>query len=93
MEIAAFADIDLDARSVLPGVVTLSHTERNLPTIANVDARDFKDLACWLIVQIGPIALNVTTPSTAQVGRALSQRRRAPPPPSRQQEFRPATPH
>ena len=45
------------------GVVTLSHTERNLPTIANVDARDFKDLACWLIVQIGPISLNVTTPS------------------------------
>jgi hypothetical protein len=44
------------------GVVTLSQTERNLPTIANVDARDFKDLACWLIVQIGPISLNVTTP-------------------------------
>jgi len=34
-----------------------------LPTIANVGARDFKDLACWLIVQIGPISLNVTTPS------------------------------
>jgi hypothetical protein len=33
-----------------------------LPTIANVDARDFSDLACWLIVQIGPISLNVTTP-------------------------------
>jgi hypothetical protein len=32
-----------------------------LPTIANVD--DFSDLACWLIVQIGPISLNVTTPS------------------------------
>ena len=45
------------------GVVTLSQTERNLPTIANVDARDFKDLACWLIVQIGPISLNVTTPA------------------------------
>jgi two-component sensor histidine kinase len=44
------------------GVVTLSQTERNLPTIANIDARDFKDLACWLIVQIGPISLNVTTP-------------------------------
>ena len=44
------------------GVVTLSQTERNLPTIANVDARDFSDLACWLIVQIGPISLNVTTP-------------------------------
>lgn len=42
--------------------VTLSQTERNLPTIANVDARDFSDLACWLIVQIGPISLNVTTP-------------------------------
>ena len=45
------------------GVVTLSQTERNLPTTANVDARDFSDLACWLIVQIGPISLNVTTPS------------------------------
>ena len=44
--------------------VTLSQTERNLPTIANVDARDFSDLACWLIVQIGPISLNVTTPSS-----------------------------
>jgi hypothetical protein len=44
------------------GIVTLSQTERNLPTIANVDARDFSDLACWLIVQIGPISLNVTTP-------------------------------
>ena len=44
------------------GVVTLSQTERNLPTTANVDARDFSDLACWLIVQIGPISLNVTTP-------------------------------
>jgi hypothetical protein len=33
-----------------------------LPTTANVDARDFKHLACWLIVQIGPISLNVTTP-------------------------------
>jgi len=40
----------------------LSQTERNLPTIANVDTRDFSDLACWLIVQIGPISLNVTTP-------------------------------
>ena len=28
------------------GIVTLSQTERNLPTTANVDARDFKDLAC-----------------------------------------------
>ena len=45
------------------GIVTLSQTERNLPTIANVDARDFSDLACWLIVQIGPISLNVTTPA------------------------------
>jgi hypothetical protein len=44
------------------GVVTLSQTERNLPTIANVDASDFSDLGCWLIVQIGPITLNVTTP-------------------------------
>ncbi len=35
-----------------------------MPTIANVDARDFSDLACWLIVQIGPISLNVTTPFT-----------------------------
>ena len=39
------------------GVVTLSQTERNLSTIANVDARDFSDLAFWLIVQIGPIHL------------------------------------
>ena len=45
------------------GVVTLSQTERNLPTTANVDARDFKYLACWLIVPIGAISLNVTTPS------------------------------
>jgi len=44
------------------GFVTLSQTERNLPTTANVVARDFRDLACWLIVQIGPISLNVTTP-------------------------------
>ena len=44
------------------GVVTLSQTERNLPTTANVDARNFKDFACRLIVQIGPISLNVTTP-------------------------------
>jgi hypothetical protein len=28
-----------------PGVVTLSQTERNLPTTANIDARDFRDLA------------------------------------------------
>jgi hypothetical protein len=35
-----------------------------LPTIANVDARDFSDLARWLIVQIGPISLNVTTPAS-----------------------------
>jgi hypothetical protein len=28
-----------------------------LSTIANVDAKDFSDLACWLIVQIGPIAI------------------------------------
>jgi hypothetical protein len=34
-----------------------------LPTTANVDARNFKDLAHWLIVQIGPISLNVTTPA------------------------------
>jgi TIR domain-containing protein len=47
------------------GVVTLSQTERNLPTTANVDARNFKDLARWLIVQIGPISLNVTTPAVA----------------------------
>jgi hypothetical protein len=44
------------------GVVTLSQTERNFPTSANVDAMDFRDLACWLIVQIGPISLNVTMP-------------------------------
>ena len=44
------------------GVVTLSQTERNLPTTANLDARDFIDLACWSIVQTGPISLNVTTP-------------------------------
>ena len=52
------------------GVVTLSQTERNLPTTANVDAMDFKDLACWLIVQIGPISLNVTTPSRGFVTNA-----------------------
>ena len=45
------------------GVVTLSQTERNLPTTANVDARNSRDLARWLIVQIGPISLNVTMPS------------------------------
>ena len=33
-----------------------------MPTTAKVGARDCKDLACWLIVQIGPISLNVTTP-------------------------------
>ena len=52
------------------GVVTLSQTERNLPTIANVDARDFSDLAYWLIVQIGPISLNVTTPLSGHGLRA-----------------------
>jgi hypothetical protein len=45
------------------GVVTLSQTERNLPTTANVDAWNSRDLARWLIVQIGPISLNVTMPS------------------------------
>jgi hypothetical protein len=45
------------------GVVALSQTEPNLPTTANLDPRDFIDLACWLIVQTGPISLNVTTPS------------------------------
>jgi hypothetical protein len=49
--------------SALRGVVTLSQNERNLPTTANVDARNFKDLARWLTVQIGPISVNVTTPS------------------------------
>ena len=49
------------------GVVTLSQTERNLPTTANVDESNFKDLASWLIVQIGPISLNVTTPDQAQL--------------------------
>jgi hypothetical protein len=46
----------------LAGVVTLSQTERNLPTTANVAARDFKHLAGWSFVQIGPIPLNVTMP-------------------------------
>jgi hypothetical protein len=46
----------------LRGVVTLSPTERNLGTTANVGARDFRDLACWLIIQTGPISLNVTMP-------------------------------
>ena len=45
------------------GVVTLSQTELNLPTTANLDARDFIDLACWFIVQTGPISLNVTKSS------------------------------
>jgi hypothetical protein len=44
------------------GVVTLSQTERNLPTTVNVAARDFKHLAGWSFVQIGPIPLNVTMP-------------------------------
>jgi hypothetical protein len=44
------------------GVVTSSQTERILPTTANVAARNFKDLARWLIIQMGPISLNVTTP-------------------------------
>ena len=40
------------ARSVTTstGVVTLSQTERNLPTTANVDARNLKDLACRIAV-------------------------------------------
>ena len=29
----------------MDGIVTLSQTERNLPTTANIDARDFRDLA------------------------------------------------
>ena len=56
---------ELMTASSATGVVTLSQTERNLPTIANVEARDFSDLAYWLIVQIGPISLNVTTPVAA----------------------------
>jgi hypothetical protein len=39
-------------REACEGVVTLSQTERNLPTTANVDESNFKDLACWLIVQM-----------------------------------------
>ena len=65
---------DLAKRGIVKrceGVVTLSQTERNLPTIANVDARDFSDLACWLIVQIGPISLNVTTPSRSVLRTSL----------------------
>ena len=33
------------------GVVTLSEIERNLPKSANVDARDFRDVASWSIVE------------------------------------------
>jgi hypothetical protein len=50
------------------GVVTLSQTERNLPTTANVAARDFKHLAGWSFVQIGPIPLNVTMPFPEIIG-------------------------
>jgi hypothetical protein len=53
------------------GVVTLSQTEPNLPTTANLDPRDFIDLACWLIVQTGPISLNVTTPIGLLIGLKL----------------------
>ena len=52
------------------GCCHIKSDERNLPTTANVDAMDFKDLACWLIVQIGPISLNVTTPSRGFVTNA-----------------------
>jgi len=36
-----------------------------LPTTADFDAWDFRDLACRSIVHIGPISLKVTTPQRA----------------------------
>jgi len=45
------------------GVVTLSLINWNLPAAADFDAWDFRGLACRLIVHIGPILLNVTTPA------------------------------
>jgi hypothetical protein len=48
-----------------------------LPTTANLDPRDFIDLACWLIVQTGPISLNVTTPPKGQRGPGIEPDRAA----------------
>jgi hypothetical protein len=53
----------LNVEGVLDGVVTLSLIDWNLPTTADCDAWDFNGLACRSIVYIGPISLNVTTPS------------------------------
>jgi hypothetical protein len=43
-------------------VVTLSQIERDSPTTANAEARDFNGLACWSIAEIRLISPNVTTP-------------------------------
>jgi hypothetical protein len=50
------------------GVVTLSQIERNSPTTANAETRDFKDLVYWSIAEIRLIALNVTTPVQTSCG-------------------------
>ena len=53
----------LSAYGHVAGVVTLSLFDWNLPTAANFNGWDFKDLSCRSIVHIGPISLNVTMPS------------------------------
>jgi hypothetical protein len=40
---------EITVDDVLAGIVTLNHIERNSPIIANVEAWDFNDLACWPI--------------------------------------------
>ena len=46
------------------GVVVLSQIERDLPTVPNAEARDFKDLACCSIAKIRLFSLDVTTPGS-----------------------------
>ncbi len=44
------------------GVVTLSLFDWKLPTAADLNGWDFRDLSCRSIVYIVPISLNVTMP-------------------------------
>jgi hypothetical protein len=47
--------------NLLHSVVTLSQTQEGLPKSTNVAVRNFKGLARWQIVHIGPCSVNVTT--------------------------------
>jgi hypothetical protein len=53
------------------GVVTLSQIERNSPTTANAETRNFNDLVYRSIAKIRLVSLNVTTP-LAKLGATLA---------------------